>query len=154
MGQKVRGVAEDQSRPAQARRDELYRQKVLLISEELKKWQKLQRHYIKPDADGVTHTVTSLSTYFNRIRRLDSRRNWLATSLFLEEPLRSVECRRALDDMISLCKENPPVAYRPSLSPDDGCCPGCRRRMERQVYPTPFSLDLRSTAIAFVQHKC
>jgi hypothetical protein len=51
-----------------------------------------------------------LSSYFKRIRRLDSRRDWLATSLFLEEPLRSVEGRRALEDMISPRKENPLVA--------------------------------------------
>jgi hypothetical protein len=103
---KIQGEEDDESQSARIRRDELYRQKVLWISEELKKWQKMQRHNIKVDPDGVA--VASLSSYFKRIRRLDSRRDWLATSLFLEEPLRSVEGRRALEDMIRLCKENPP----------------------------------------------
>jgi hypothetical protein len=135
-GQIVRGASGEESESARARREQLYRRKVLLVSEELKKWQKLQRSNITLNADGVPQSVASLPTYFNRIRRLDPRRDRLATSLFLEEPLRSVEGRRALEDMVSLCRENPQVAYRPSLRPDDGCCPGCRRGMERQVHPT------------------
>jgi hypothetical protein len=54
----------------------------------------------------------------------------------MEEPLGSVEGPRALVDMVGLCRGNPPVAYWPSLWLDDGCCPRCRRGMERQVHPT------------------
>ena len=78
----------------------------------------------------------SLPSYFNRIRRLDPPRDRLASLLFLNLPLRTVQGRSALQDMITLCKENPPVAYRPSLRPEKGRCPvpQCARDMDRFVY--------------------
>lgn len=57
----------------------------------------------------------SRPSFFNRTRRLDPPRDRLALSLFLRVPLRSEEGRNALRDMIILYKENPKVAYRPSL---------------------------------------
>jgi hypothetical protein len=78
-----------------------------LFSDEPSKWQKLHRHSMKPVADGETHKVAGLPNYFNRVRRLDSPRDRLAASLFLEEPLHPLEGWRTLEDMISLCRENP-----------------------------------------------
>ena len=79
--------------------------------------------------------VASLPSYFNWIRRLDPPRDWLASLLFLNIPLRSMQGRSALQDMITLCKENPRVAYRPSLRPANGRCPvpQCARDMDRFV---------------------
>ena len=103
------------------------------MSEELNKWQKAQSRKIKSDTDSEAPAVASLPSYFNRIRRLDPPRDELASLLFLEAPLRSMEGRRALEDMIRLCKENPLVAYRPSLRPKAGRCPtsGCAQEMDR-----------------------
>lgn len=77
----------------------------------------------------------------NRIRRLDPPRDRLETSLFLNAPLHSAQGRSALQDMITLCEENPRVAYRPSSRPENGRCPvpQCAREMDRFVY-FPFSI--------------
>lgn len=121
----------DESQPDRVRREELYWRKRQLVSEELNKWQKIQSRKIKPGTNS--EAVASLPSYFNRIRRLDPPRDRLATLLFLEAPLRSLEGRRALEDMIKLCKENPQVAYRPSLKPENDCCPisSCAKPMDR-----------------------
>ena len=128
-----RMTIKDESQPDRARREELYWQKRQLVSEELNKWQKAQSRKIKSDTDSEVPAVASLPSYFNRIRRLDPPRDQLASLLFLEAPLRSTEGRRALEDMIRLCRENPQVAYRPSLRPKAGRCPisGCAKEMDR-----------------------
>ena len=134
LKEKLRRVStKDESQSDRARREELYWRKRQLVSEELNKWQKTQSRKIKPDTDSEAPAVASLPSYFNRIRRLDPPRDRLASLLFLEAPLRSLEGRRALEDMISLCRENPQVAYRPSLQPEDGRCPvsGCAKEMDR-----------------------
>ncbi|KAL8936221.1 MAG: hypothetical protein Q9216_005048 [Gyalolechia sp. 2 TL-2023] len=116
LGEKVRGFTTEVGvQPARARREELYWRKRQIVSEEL---------------------FASLSSYFNRIRRLDPPRDRLASLLFLNVPLRSAQGRSALQDMITLCKENPRVAYRPSLRPANGRCPvpQCARDMDRFVY--------------------
>ena len=134
LRKKLRRVStKDESQSDRARREELYWRKRQLVSEELNKWQKTQSRKITADTDSEAPIVASLPNYFNRIRRLDPPRDRLASLLFVEAPLRSIEGRRALEDMISLCRENPQVAYRPSLRPKDGRCPvsGCAREMDR-----------------------
>ena len=65
------------------------------MSEALSKWQKIRPRKIKPDTDSGAHAVASLPSYFSRARRLDPLRDRLASLLFLEAPLRSLEARRA-----------------------------------------------------------
>lgn len=53
----------------------------------------------------------------------ENLRDRLASSLFLDVPLRSPDGQAAFQDMITLCQENPKVAYRPSLRQENGRCP-------------------------------
>ena len=134
LREKLRRVSiKDESQPNQAQREELYWQKRQLVSKELNKWQKAQSRKTKSDMDSEAPIVTSLPSYFNHIRHLDPPHDQLTSLLFLEAPLHSLEGRRALEDMISLCRENPQVAYRLSLRPKDGCCPvsGCAKETDR-----------------------
>lgn len=136
LGEKLRGImVEDEAQPARARREELYWRKRQLVSEELSKWQQIQPRKIASTTEDEAPQVASLPSYFNRIRRLDPPRDRLASLLFLNIPLRSMQGRSALQDMITLCKENPRVAYRPSLRPANGRCPvpQCARDMDRFV---------------------
>ena len=137
LGEKLRGIkTEDEAQPARARREELYWRKRQLVAEELSKWQQIQPRKIASDTVNEAPQVASLPSYFNRIRRFDPPRDRLASSLFLNAPLRSVQGRSALQDMITLCEENPRVAYRPSSRPENGHCPvpQCARDMDRFVY--------------------
>ncbi|MCJ1384090.1 hypothetical protein MMC17_007206, partial [Xylographa soralifera] len=123
----------DESQLDRAKREELYWRKRQLVSEELNKWQQIQLRKITLNIKNKAPQVANLPSYFNRIRRLDPPRDRLASSLFLNAPLRSVQGRTALQDMITLCKENPRVAYRPSLRPKRGHCPvsKCAQDMDR-----------------------
>jgi hypothetical protein len=114
-----------------SRRDELYQLKRTLISDELRKWQGTQSYA----ADGPGNSVADRISYFNRVRRLDPPRDQLATLLFLSVPHRSKEGRSAARNMITLYRETPRVAYRPSLQPHDGRCPveACGKDMEEFV---------------------
>ena len=137
LGEKLRWITEeDEAQSARARREELYWRKRQLVSEELNKWQQIQPRKIASNTEDEAPQVASLPSCFNRIRRLDPPRDRLASSLFLNDPLRSVQGRSALQDMIALCEENPRVAYRPSLRPEDGHCPvpQCVREMDRFDY--------------------
>ena len=80
--------------------------------------------------------VASLPSFLDRIRRLDTPCDRLASSLFLNAPLRSAQGRSALQDMITSCVENRRVAYRPGLRPEETVCPAtqCAREMDRVVY--------------------
>ena len=112
------------------------------MSEELSKWQQIQPRKIVLDTEDEAPQVASLPSHFNRIRRLDPPRDRLESSLFLNASLRSAQGRSALQDMITLCEENPRVAYRPSWRPENGRCPvpQCAREMDRFVYfPFPIS---------------
>lgn len=140
LGKKLQGVMIDmQSQKDRARREELYWKKRQLVSEALSKWQEIQTYKVSVNAENDASPVASRPSYFNRVRRLDPPRDRLASSLFLHVSLRSPQGRTALQDMITLCRDNPPVAYRPSLRPKDGCCPvaGCARKMERYVACLP-----------------
>lgn len=103
----------------QARRQDLYWKKRQLINEEIKEQRKQQSW--RPDSSESC--ANSRASYFDRVRKLDPPRDRLATNLFLDVPLRSEVGRSVLDDMISLCKGAPEVAYRPGMFPEGGCCP-------------------------------
>jgi hypothetical protein len=103
---------------------------------ELSKWREMQPHKITSKGVDKKSQVAAQTSLFNRIRRLDPPRDRLADLLFLDVPLRSAQGRMALRDMIILCKENPEVAYRPSLRPKEGHCPECAQEMNWSV-PIP-----------------
>lgn len=141
LGEKLKGLTvNDEIKALYSRRDEVYQQRRQLMSDELKKWQKLQSRNILNEKASVM----SRPSFFNRIRRLDPPRDRLALSLFLRVPLRSEEGRNALRDMITLYKENPKVAYRPSLRPRNGRCPQamCGRPMDTCALPPKSEMPL------------
>jgi hypothetical protein len=140
LGEKLKLlVEEDEIKALCNRRNEVYQHRRQLMFYELQKWQKLQ-----PRIPNTQATVMSLPSWFNRIRRLDPARDKLASLLFLKVPLRSEEGRSAIRNMINLYKENPKVAYRPSLQPKNGHCPEatCALLMESFVIPPKTQLPL------------
>ncbi|KAL2043541.1 hypothetical protein N7G274_003848 [Stereocaulon virgatum] len=109
LGEKLRGIkTEDEAQLVRARREGLYWRKRQLVSEELSKWLQIQPRKAASDTEAEAPLVASLPSFFNRIRRLDPPRDRLASSLFLSVSLRSDQGRSALQDMITLCEENPP----------------------------------------------
>jgi len=112
------------------KRNMAYQRRRQLIEDELQKWQESQPYNVNDKS-----SIMSRLTFFDRIRHLDPSRDKLASLLFLEVPLRSPEGRAAIHNMITLYKENPRVAYRPSLKPKDGHCPvaSCNRWIESYV---------------------
>ncbi|KAI9776699.1 MAG: hypothetical protein M1839_009426 [Geoglossum umbratile] len=137
----AKAITDDEQRRAQERRSELYWQRRQLLVTELRKCQKNQ-----PLNLALAHETDSFTcppTYFDRVRFLDPPRDRLASSLFLNIPLRSEGGRVSLRDLIALCKENPEVGYRPSLQPKMGHCPvaECGLRMDRFVSASPRSVS-------------
>ena len=99
------------------RRKKLRAQKRKLVSEELRKVQRLQPKKCTSKTDKSILTDDH-RTRFNRIRRLMPERDRLASSLFVVTPIRSEEGRAALRDMIELCRQDTEVAFRPGLEPE------------------------------------
>jgi hypothetical protein len=140
LGEKLKDLnVKDEIKTARGRRDELYLQRRQLLSDELNKWQKVQSRKL---TDDNSH-VASRPSFFNRIRRLDPPRDRLASTLFLHVPLRSKEGRSALHDMIALYKDNPKVAYRPSLRPNHGHCPVAKCAQEMDTFVLPLNNKIR-----------
>ena len=134
LGEKLKGLTvEAEVGAAKKRQQELRWKQRQAMSEELSKWRDIQQG--DSDADikdsDFKLDVASRPAFFNRIRHLDPVRNRLASSLFKNEPLRSLVGREVLRDMIALYKENVLVAYRPSSCPKNGCCPVCYKRMDQ-----------------------
>ena len=119
------------------RRRQLYLARCKLMSDELSQWQAIQPRKIALEGAKPEPSVGPRSNFFNRVRHLDPPRDRLASSLFQHVSLRSPQGRIALHDMITLCRENPQVAYRPSLRPVNGRCPvpSCARTMIKFVFP-------------------
>ncbi|RHZ51665.1 uncharacterized protein CDV56_103977 [Aspergillus thermomutatus] len=123
LGEKIRALgSEREDRQERTRREELYWQKRQIMSEELSRWQEIQTRKVPSDPDGEDCAVAARSSWFHRVRWLDPPRDRLADILLVDSPLRSPQGREALECMITLCRENPTVAYRPSLRPTGGCC--------------------------------
>ncbi|KAJ4502326.1 hypothetical protein HRR76_005404 [Exophiala dermatitidis] len=133
LGERIRRLpVEHDSQRERTRREELYWQKRQMVSEELGRWQEIQSRKVNQDTEVAASPVASLPSFFSRVRRLDPPRDRLASSLFLDVPLRSPEGRAALQDIITLYQENPKVAYRPSLRPENGRCPVSKCAVEME----------------------
>ena len=122
-----------QNQKNQARREELYWKKRQFVSEKLSKWQKIQTHKMIVKTKNDAFSVASRSIYFNRVRRLDSSRDRFAFSLFFHVSLRSPQGRTAFQNMITLCTNNPSMAYCTNLKPKNDYCPitKCARKMKK-----------------------
>ncbi|KAG9242200.1 hypothetical protein BJ878DRAFT_544482 [Calycina marina] len=134
LGEKLKLVVEeDEIKALCDHRDEVYQRRRQLMADELQKWRKLQSRNIL----DTQASVMSLPSFFDRVRRLDSPRDELASLLFLQVPLRSTAGRSAIRNMIRMYQENPKVAYRPSLRPENGRCSEetCAVSMETFVIP-------------------
>jgi hypothetical protein len=68
-------TAQSESQKARAWRDELYWRKLQLVFEQLSKWQRIQSCKIVSTMKHEAPQVASLSSYFSRVRRLDSSRD-------------------------------------------------------------------------------
>jgi hypothetical protein len=134
--QKLEISESGKDREIRNRRQTLYLARNKLMSDELRQWQAIQPQKIVLEGARPEPSVGQRSNFFNRVRFLDPPRDRLASSLFKHVSLRSPQGREALRDMITLCRENPQVAYRPSLQPENGRCPvsTCARIMTRFVF--------------------
>ncbi|KAK2022058.1 hypothetical protein LX32DRAFT_574259 [Colletotrichum zoysiae] len=125
-----------------SRRKELYKQKRDLVEKELRKWQRAQPNYPIGEDSGTPCYYRSI---FNRIRFLMPARDRLASTLLKTATLRSSTGLRALEDMISLCKADAEVEYRPGLEPQKCQCDGSYRRKRKSPGTVQSSLDKQST---------
>ena len=134
LGEKLKGLTvEAEVEAAKKRQQELRWKQRQAMSEELSKWRDIQHgdRDTDPKDTDLKDDVASRPALFNRIRHLDPLRNRLASSLFKNDPLRSLAGIKVLRDMIALYKENVLVAYRPSSCPKNGCCPECGKSMDQ-----------------------
>ena len=112
---------------ARDRRKELHAQKRKLVSEELRRCQKLQSRNLhlrgqKPEQLGHHRTQ------FTRTSQLMPQRRRLADDFFAVAPLRSPKGRAVLQNMIELYQQEMEVAFRPGLEPEKCCCASERNR--------------------------
>jgi hypothetical protein len=128
------------------RRKELRTQKRKLVSEELRKWQKLQPRKLSSKSDK-SDLAGHHRTRFPRICGLVPVRRRLASDLFIAAPIRSDKGRAVLRDMIELYRQETEVAFRPGLEPEKCCCAVERnRKIDRSV-------NLLNLLTSFVAHK-
>lgn len=95
----------------------------------------LQPKQLPYQAASETCSGEHLQSFSAHFRGLMPERDRLASSLFQPVALRSIEGRRALQDLIAPCKQDSQVVYRPALQPRDGRCPSpeCSIEMKRSV---------------------
>jgi hypothetical protein len=67
---------------------------------------------------------------FHRIRRLMPERDRLASNLFLVAPIRSDKGRSVLRDIITLCRQDTEVPFRPGLEPEKCSCLMAEHKLE------------------------
>ncbi len=93
-------------------------------------------HARLPHTENAAPQVVSLPSYFNCICCLNPPCDKLASTLFLNIPLRSPQGQSALQNMITLCDSNPQVVYCSSLQPESGHCTAswCAWKMNEFVY--------------------
>ncbi len=132
MTAKIGTVSPEDSGQERACRKNLYEQSRQLTAMELQAWRK--KRPSKP-----THSTSFVDhhrTRFDRVRHLMLERDHLASSLFSQTSLRSVEGQAVLRDLISLYRSDSRVAYYPSTPPEMGRCPSprCGLRMDRFVF--------------------
>ncbi len=106
---------------ARDRRQALMAKKRKLVSEELCRCQKLQPSKLLANPDDAD-LMGYHRSHFHRVRRLMPERDRLASNLFLVAPIRSDEGRSVLRDMITLCRQDAEVPFRPGLEPEKCTC--------------------------------
>ena len=106
---------------ARDRRKELHAQKRKLVSEELRRCQKLQPRKLAPKGQKQEQ-VGHHRTQFARTRQLMPQRRHLANDLFTVASIRSEKGRAVLQHMIELYQLETEVAYRPGLEPEKCYC--------------------------------
>ncbi|KAI9859031.1 MAG: hypothetical protein M1813_007159 [Trichoglossum hirsutum] len=84
-------TTDDEQRQAQDHRNELYWRRRQLVAAELSECQKNQRLNLTSNSADRMDSIRRLLTYFKRVCHLDPPRDRLASSLFLNSPLRSEE---------------------------------------------------------------
>lgn len=136
MNRKIQNLGRtEDTQPLHARRRDLYERRRQLTVEELKECRKLQPRKLPSQAASETCLEDHIQTFFAHVRGLMPERDRLASSLFQPVAPRSIEGRRALEDLIALCKQDSRIIYRPALRPRDGRCPSpeCSIEMKRSV---------------------
>lgn len=120
------------------RRRELRVQKRKLVSEELRRCQKLQPRKL-PSKIQKTEQIGHHHTQFSRTSHLMPQRHRLAEDIFAIAPIRSEKGRAVLRDMIDLYSQDTEVAYRPGLEPEKCRCAAVRsRQIDRFVTSLTF----------------
>jgi hypothetical protein len=120
------------------RRKELRADKRKLLTEELRKCQKLQPNRL-PSSTDENDMMGYHRTRFSRTCGLMAERDRLASSLFTVASIRSDEGRAVLRDMITLYRQDTEVAFRPGLEPEKCCCSATGRKwkIDRFVQSQP-----------------
>jgi hypothetical protein len=120
------------------RRKELRADKRKLLTEELRKCQKLQPNKL-PSSTDENDMIGYHRTRFFRTYGLMPERNRLASSLFTVASIRSDEGQAVLRDMITLYQQDTKVLSRPGLEPEKcGCsATGRKWKINRFVHPQP-----------------
>ncbi|KAK0723569.1 hypothetical protein B0T26DRAFT_642853 [Lasiosphaeria miniovina] len=104
------------ARDLKSERGQLYEQRRVLEEEELNRIRGDQER-IHPSECKEKVYVDQHRSRFDRLRHMMLERERLSVTLFCVAPMRSPEGESAIEDLISLVKNNCRVAYQPSLRP-------------------------------------
>ncbi|KAM5468020.1 hypothetical protein MauCBS54593_005303 [Microsporum audouinii] len=113
----------EHQRELQNERRAFYSQRSKLLDQELDKWQKQQILDCKHGTKDEGPSALSYLESFERISHLMPERKRLSKLLFMPVPLRSLEGRQAIKDMVTLCQKGRAVSDHPALMPENGRCP-------------------------------
>ena len=114
---------------AKNHRNALMAQRRKLVSDELCRCQRLQPSKLSARPDDA-ELMGYHRTQFHRVRRLMPERDRLASKLFLVAPIRSDEGRSVLRDMITLCRQDAEVPFRPGLELEKCSCLNPNRKLD------------------------
>ncbi|KAJ5772119.1 Zinc finger C2H2 [Penicillium odoratum] len=107
------GATPEEKHKIQLQQKRVYNEKRGLYNKELRKVER---------QSGKQHGSIYTETMFHYRRRVMPHRDFLANALLGKVSLRSLDGRRILQALESLCSETHTVAYRDSLSPLDKAC--------------------------------
>ncbi|KDN70506.1 hypothetical protein CSUB01_07951 [Colletotrichum sublineola] len=124
-----------------SRRKKLYIQKRDLVEQELRKWQMAQPNHPTGEDSAMPCYHRSI---FNQVRFLMPARDRLASTLLETATLRSSTGLSVIEDMISLCKADAEVEYRPGLEPQKCQCDGSRSRRRKSPGTIQSNLNQQS----------
>ena len=122
----------DVVRDLKAQRAELYERRRKFEEEELERVRQSQDRIHPSERTDIVH-IDEGRTRFNRLRHNMPVRDRLADLLFVKARLRSPEGVCAINDLISLIKDDCRVAYQEPLRPVQGMCPtpGCIKEIDK-----------------------